>query len=105
MQMKMLSATVDAREDGRLSVAEMADMVGLSESWFTNVFKQTTGSTPLQWQLARRIETAKVMLSAGDMSVADIAARLGFSDQAHLTRVFRQAVGGTPAAWRRLQNA
>lgn len=105
MQLKMLIAAVDAREDGRLSVTEMADMVGLSESWFTNVFKQTTGSTPLQWQLARRIETAKVMLSAGDMSVADIAARLGFSDQAHLTRVFRQAVGGTPAAWRRLQNA
>ena len=36
------------------------------------------------------------------LTVADIAAQLGFSDQAHLTNAFRQSVGNTPAAWRRL---
>lgn len=102
-QMNKLVSRLNARGDGRLSVAEMAETVGLSESWFANVFKQTTGKTPLQWQLARRIERAQTLLTATDLTVADIAAQLGFSDQAHLTKAFRQVAGETPAAWRRLQ--
>lgn len=85
----------------RLSVREMSEVVGLSESWFANVFKQTTGMTPLQWQLSRRIDLAKSMLSDTSVSIADVSAQFGFSDQAHLTKVFRSLTGETPAAWRR----
>lgn len=102
-QMNKLIARFNGPSDCRLSVADMAHTVGLSESWFANVFKQTTGKTPLQWQLAKRIEHAQKMLSESDLTVADIAAQLGFSDQAHFTKTFRQVAGETPAAWRRLQ--
>ncbi|AOF92975.1 helix-turn-helix domain protein (plasmid) [Sinorhizobium sp. RAC02] len=102
-QLNKLIMHVNTRSDGRLSVAEMAETVGLSESWFANVFKQTTGKTPLQWQLARRIDLAQKLLVESELSITDIAAQLGFSDQAHLTKTFRQIVGGTPAAWRRMQ--
>lgn len=104
-QMNKLTARFDGRCDGRMTVAEMAAVVGLSESWFSNVFKQTTGKTPLQWQLEKRIDAAQNLLLGGDLTVADIAAQLGFSDQAHLTKTFRQVVGDTPAAWRRLRRA
>jgi AraC family transcriptional regulator len=100
-QMNKLIARMDTRNDGRMTVAEMAATVGLSESWFANVFKQTTGETPLQWQLGKRIDLAQRLLSGSGLTVADIAAQLGFSDQAHLTKAFRQVVGETPAAWRR----
>jgi AraC family transcriptional regulator len=102
-QMNKLITRLNGRGDGRLSVAEMAETVGLSESWFANVFKQTTGKTPLQWQLGRRIERAQKLLTQTDLTVADIAVQLGFSDQAHLTKAFRQTAGKTPAAWRRMQ--
>ncbi|UXN70302.1 AraC family transcriptional regulator [Devosia neptuniae] len=102
-QMNKLMVRLNTRGNGRLSVAEMAGAVGLSESWFSTVFKQTTGKTPLQWQLEKRIELAKKLLMESDLSVANIAAQLDFSDQAHLTKVFRHVAGGTPAAWRRLQ--
>ncbi|WP_188826532.1 helix-turn-helix domain-containing protein [Brucella endophytica] len=102
-QMKKLAARLNAKGDGRLSVAEMAETVGLSESWFAHVFRQTTGKTPLQWQLARRIALAQKLLRETDLTVAGIAAQLGFSDQAHLTKAFRQVAGETPAAWRRMQ--
>lgn len=100
-QIETLIDRMDTRIGHRLTIAEMAETVGLSESWFANVFKQTTGRTPLQWQLSRRIELAKKLLLESDLAVADIAAQLGFTDQAHLTRTFRQFVGDTPAAWRR----
>lgn len=102
-QMKKLIARVERLSDCRLTVGEMAETVGLSESWFSNVFKQTTGKTPLQWQLGKRIDHAKRLLVESELAVADIAAQLGFSDQAHLTKVFRQIAGDTPAAWRRMQ--
>lgn len=102
-QMNKLVARMDRPSNCRLTVAEMAEIVGLSESWFSNVFKQTTGKTPLQWQLAKRIEHAKRLLVESDLAVADIAAQLDFSDQAHLTKVFRQIAGDTPAAWRRMR--
>jgi AraC-like DNA-binding protein len=35
------------------------------------------------------------------LSIADISAQLGFSDQAHLTKVFSKLTGETPAVWRR----
>lgn len=104
-QMNRLIAAVNERADYRMTVGEMADAVGLSESWFANVFKQTTGKTPLQWQLGKRIGIAQDMLAQSDLSVAAIAAQLGFSDQAHLTKTFRQVAGTTPAAWRRMRQA
>ncbi len=102
-QMNRLTARVEAEGDCRLTIAEMAATVGLSESWFANVFKQTTGRTPLQWQLGKRVDRAKQLLLESELSVADIAVQLGFSDQAHLTKTFRQIAGDTPAAWRRIR--
>jgi AraC-like DNA-binding protein len=104
-QMNKLMSRVDSCGDYKLSIAEMAKTVGLSESWFANVFKQTTGKSPLQWQLAKRIELAQNLLLEGELAVAEIAVQLGFTDQAHLTKAFRQVVGDTPAAWRRTQQA
>ncbi|MBT9370870.1 AraC family transcriptional regulator [Rhizobium sp. CSW-27] len=101
-QMNRLTALIASRADCRVSIPEMAACVGLSESWFASAFKQTTGKTPLQWQMSRRLEQCRHLLKASDLSIAQIAAQMGFSDQAHFTRSFRQVVGQTPAAWRRM---
>lgn len=101
-QMNKLLARSAAEGGLRLTVSDMAATVGLSESWFNKVFKNTTGQTPLQWQLGRRVELAQRIMLESDMTVTDVAAKLGFTDQAHLTKTFRQVVGDTPASWRRM---
>lgn len=100
-QWRALEARLTAAGGRRVSLADMAQAAGLSESWFSVAFKTTTGLTPLQWQQSRRIETAKTLLQAQGTSLSEIAARLGFADQAHLTRVFRQVTGVPPAQWRK----
>ena len=100
-QLNRLSAHVSHCGGRRLTVAEMAEVVGLSESWFGTVFRQTTGTTPLQWQLSQRISLARTLLCETALSIADISVQLGFTDQAHMTNVFRAMTGDTPAAWRR----
>lgn len=100
-QLSRVRDYVEAHLSVRIAVTELADVAGLSESWFTRAFKQTTGLPPHQWVLRRRLARAQGLLEASDLSLAEIACAVGFADQAHLTRSFRSATGVTPAAWRR----
>ena len=82
-------------------VAELAEVAGLSESWFAHCFKQHCDDTPLRWQSRMRLEAAKAMMADATLSLAEIAHATGFSDQAHLSRLFRAAFGLPPSVWRR----
>ena len=49
-----------------------------------------------------RVSRAMDQLAQGERSLADLAARLGFADQAHLTRTIREHLGHAPSTLRRL---
>lgn len=100
-QMRRLQRLLDEQPARRFMNAELAEAVGLSSSWFAHALKRSTGRSPLQWQQERRIDLAKQMLLTGQGGIAEVAAEVGFADQAHFTRVFRQVTGTTPAAWLR----
>lgn len=80
---------------------ELAQLTGLSQSYFCSAFRASTGMPPQQWQMKARVERAMDLLSQSSTSLANVAASVGFADQAHLTRVFRRIVGTTPGAWRK----
>lgn len=92
--MDLLSAQVDTP----VRLERIAGEVGVSPSWFGRAFKASTGVTPYQWQLDRRIETAQSMLAAG-RPPAEVALATGFAEQSHFTRVFRQRTGVPPGKW------
>lgn len=83
-----------------LSLAQVAAQCGLSRSHFARRFKQSTGLAPFEWLRRERVERAKALLRAGDVTLASIASDCGFSDQSHFTRVFTRLAGLGPAAWR-----
>ncbi|MEI2298577.1 AraC family transcriptional regulator [Ensifer sp. MJa1] len=82
------------------SLAATAAVVSLQESDFVKRFLSATGQTPEQWLLRYRIGRAKRYLIELGGSLAAIAARCGFVDEAHFIEVFRDVTGVTPAAWR-----
>lgn len=100
VQLRRVTEHLADRMDRRVSVADLAAVAGLSESWFAHAFKQATGLPPHRWQLRLRVERARDLLAQGH-SPAEVAVRTGFADQAHLTRSFRSVTGTTPAAWRK----
>ncbi len=67
----------------------------MSPYYFLRLFKQSMGITPHQYILQRRIEKAKFLLQHGE-SIAEIAIKVGFCDQSHLTQYFKRIVGVTP---------
>lgn len=88
----------------QVTVAELAEVAGLSESWFAHRFKQQFGETPQRWQSRLRLEAARAMMADPALSLAEIAHATGFADQAHLSRLFRAAHGLPPSVWRRGTN-
>lgn len=83
-----------------LNVADIASVAGLSPNHFTQEFRKATGITPHQWLMKIRIDRARDLLSATALSLREIAAECGFTDQSHFTKVFARETGATPAAWR-----
>ena len=79
-----------------VKLIELAAIVQISPYHFLRLFKQKMGVTPHQYILQQRIERAKFLLQHSELSLAEIALRVGFCDQSHLTRCFKRLVGITP---------
>jgi AraC-like DNA-binding protein len=81
---------------------EVARECGLSVGYFSHAFRRTLGVAPYKWLIEQRVELSKEKLRDDGLSLSDVAAECGFSDQSHLSRIFRQAVGVSPGVWRRV---
>ena len=84
-----------------VALREVARECGVSVGHFSHAFRRTLGVAPHEWLIEQRVVLSKEKLRDDGLSLSDVAAECGFSDQSHLTRVFRQAVGVSPGAWRR----
>jgi AraC family transcriptional regulator len=80
----------------------MAATAHLSAYHFARQFKAATGLPPHQYVIARRVDRAQQLLQPdGDLSLTEIAARAGFSDQCQFSHHFKRLVGVTPGQFRR----
>jgi AraC family transcriptional regulator len=90
---------VEGHLDASPTLEQMAAIVRLSVYHFARQFRRAMGLPPHQYVLARRVERAKQLLQ-GDLSLAEVAAHAGFSDQSQFTHHFKRLVGVTPGQFR-----
>jgi len=84
-----------------VALKEVARECGLSVGHFSHAFRRTLGVAPHKWLIEQRIMLSKEKLRDDRLSLSDVAAECGFSDQSHFTRMFNRIVGVSPGAWRR----
>ena len=94
-EMARLDQYIVGNLDSPLTLDDLALVVGRSRFHFSRLFKASTGETPHQYVVRRRVERARELLRAGD-SIAEVAATVGFASQSHLTAHIRRAFGCTP---------
>ena len=94
---------VESSLDQDITLDSLALVVGYSRAHFLRMFRKSTGTTPYQYVMQRRIAHAEELLSANRLSLAEIALACGFSSQPHFTLAFKKQIGLTPAEYRRIQ--
>jgi len=91
---------IDERLADPLAVESLAQAVHLSPFHFARMFRRSTDCSPHEFITRRRLEKAKELLAAGDLTLAEIARTVGYRTQAHFTRVFHEGTGTTPRRYR-----
>lgn len=80
----------------------LAQSLGYSYSRFRTVFKAHTGMAPRQYHLEIRINRARDLLRATDLTVSEIADRLGFSSVYYFSKLFKSRTGLSPRDFRNI---
>ena len=86
--------------DKNITLNEVAKEVHLNPSYFSSVFKQSTGSSFTEYLNMVRIEESKRLLGNTDISIIDIAVSTGFESQSYFSKVFKKYTGLTPSQYR-----
>lgn len=91
-------AMIEAEPGYRLTVAGLAERLGLSEVRLRELFVRDLGCSPKPYLTRRRIQAARSLLRDG-WPVTRVAMRLGFSSSQHMATAFGRSVGLTPTAY------
>jgi len=83
-----------------LTLDMLARNARVSARTFSRRFVEDTGYTPMQWMLRARVDVARELLESTDLSVEQIAARVGLGTGANLRLHFRRILGTSPTGYR-----
>ncbi len=97
---RRLKELLDAHVVHGITLEQAALLLGAHPTHLIRAFRRETGIPPHRYLIGRRLDAARGRLLAGERP-ADVAAAVGFHDQAHLTRHFRGLLGVPPGEYAR----
>ena len=86
--------------DRPLTLAEICAHVNYSQSYVSREFKKFSGKSVIDYVLDYRVKTAKEFLIKTDLSITDVAFKVGYSNPNDCTNLFKKRVGLSPRAYR-----
>ena len=97
---KQIAGFISGNLHKGLTLKLLAQFLGYSEKYCSDLFQSTMGESFSGYLKRRRIDTASLLLSTTDKSVAEISAALGFSDQFSFSHFFKRSTGRSPREFR-----
>lgn len=99
-QMAEVFRFIEANYHQPIALSDIAQAVGYSPAYLTNLVRKQTGQSVHRWVVKRRMASARSLLLETEQAVNQIAAAVGYQDACHFSRHFRQLYGTSPQAWR-----
>jgi two-component system response regulator YesN len=84
----------------KFSLSAVARQVGMSKYRLSHRFREELGVTFRDYLLKVRLERAKALLAADDVSISEVAQMVGFGDLPRLDKLFKRYTGFSPSAYR-----
>lgn len=85
----------------KIYIEKLADMITVSPDYFTKMFKDTIGKTPIEYINGLRINKAMRLLSETEKTMAEIADGVGFCNQNYFHKIFKQYMNTSPLAYKK----
>lgn len=89
----------DGFTDSGLTVAELAQLCGMSQVYFRRIFQNRFGISPREYLIRKRLEYARQLLLSGQFTVGEVASLCGYSEPCHFSREFSARVGVSPSQY------
>jgi AraC family transcriptional regulator len=93
----MVTDYIEEHAHKAIALDTLARIANVSRFHFARMFKLSTGVSPMMYVEQNRIRKAQALIKEHQLSLAAIAATVGFADQSHFTRRFRLHTGYTPS--------
>lgn len=87
--------------DADFSVSRISDYFHISEVHLRRIFKNTIGTSPIKYVNCLKLEKAKSILKASNLTISETALSSGFSDPYYFSKVFKKEFGITPSEYRK----
>ena len=103
---KYVESSIDFMEknlDKVLTLGDLKAFNGLSKSQLTEVFKEKTGYSPIDFFIRLKIQKACSYLDLTELIISDISSKLGYSDQYYFSRIFKKIMGMSPVNYRKIK--
>lgn len=84
----------------KIKLQELADYIQLSQSYLQVIFKDVTGSSPIEYLIKVRINKSKELMKEGYQNIGEISELVGFNDAFYFSRCFKKIEGTTPTEYR-----
>lgn len=82
-----------------IKISDLASMASVGGRQYSHIFKQITGTSPMDYLHRIRIENAKKLLRTTSQDMLSIAHQVGFKDEFYFSRRFKQQVGLSPTVY------
>lgn len=86
----------------KISISHLAEMCGISESYFRRNFQKAFALSPVKYINRLRFIRAKELIKTGMYSVLEVSLMSGFNDEAYFSREFKKTVGVNPSEYKGL---
>lgn len=101
MRLRPIITYISEHYREKIYIDTLADMITVSPDYFTKMFKDSIGRTPIDYINGLRINRAMQMLATTDVSVNEISDTLGFSNPNYFHKIFKQYMNASPVAYRK----
>lgn len=100
-KMKLIMKYIETNYMNKITIADIAAEVGLSQSHFMKYFKNTMGTSFIDYLNEYRLTMASRLLLSSDATVLNISEEVGFDNLSYFNRSFKKRFGQTPSTYRK----